>query len=343
MVFEVFGIISVLDQLLSSNMFGGEKMKLEECKIVVTGGAGFVGSHLTEVLLKRGCEVTILDNLSNGFIENISHLLNRGNKVNLIQGDVRDIEVCLKAVEGADVVFHEAAQINPVLAVEDPSYDFEINARGTLNMLEAARKKDVKKFIFASTNVYANPKYLSIDENHPIDLLSPYAASKLSGEAYCIVYNNTYGLKAVRLRYTNIYGPRQRSTKNKSGVITIFIESVLKGTRPIIFGDGEQTRDFIYVSDVVQANILAAESGRGQSGAFNIGFGQETSINTLANIILKIADREDLVPEKGPGRAADFKRCMVDITKARKELGFNPETTLEIGLKSTIDWWKESS
>jgi len=277
------------------------------------------------------------------FLLNISHLLNRDNKVNFIHGDIRDAELCMKAVEGAEVVFHEAAQINPVLAVENPSYDFEINARGTLNMLEAARKKDVKKFIFASTNVYANPKYLPIDENHPIDLLSPYAASKLSGEAYCIVHNNTYGLKTVRLRYTNIYGPRQRSTKNESGVITIFIERVLKGMRPIIFGDGEQTRDFIYVSDVVQANILAAESERSQGEVFNIGSGKETSINTLTNIILKIADREDLVPEKGPERAADFGRCLADVTKARKVLGFNPKITLETGLKRTIDWWKESS
>ena len=318
-------------------------MKLEECKVVVTGGAGFVGSHLTEALLKRGCEVTILDNLSNGFIENISHLLNCGNKVNFIQGDVRDTEVCMKAVEGAEVVFHEAAQINPVVAVENPFYDFEINARGTLNMLDAAREKDVKKFIFASTNVYANPKYLPIDENHPIDLLSPYAASKFCGEGYCIVYNNTYGLKTVRLRYTNIYGPRQRSTKNESGVITIFMERVLKGMCPVIFGDGEQTRDFIYVSDVVQANISAAESGKSQGEVFNIGFGEETSINTLANLILKIASRKDLIPEKGPERAADFRRCVADITKARKVLGFNPKITLASGLRRTIDWWKESS
>lgn len=318
-------------------------MKLTKCKVLVTGGAGFVGSHLTEALLNRGCEVTILDNLSNGFIENISHLLNCSNKVDLIQGDIRDAETCVKAVEGADVVFHEAAQINPVLAVENPSHDFEINARGTLNMLEAAREKDVKKFIFASTNVYANPKYLPIDENHPIDLLSPYAASKFSGEAYCIVYSNTYGLKTVRLRYTNIYGPRQRSTKNESGVITIFIERVLKGMCPIIFGDGEKTRDFIYVSDIVQANILAAESEESPGEVFNIGFGKETSINTLANIILKIADRKDLVPERGPERAADFIRCVADITKARKVLGFNPEISLETGLRKTLDWWRESS
>jgi UDP-glucose 4-epimerase len=315
-------------------------MILEECRVVVTGGAGFVGSHLAEALLKKGCEVTILDNLSNGFKENISHLLGGDNRVNFIQGDIRDFETCAKVLEGSDLVFHEGAQINPVLAVENPFYDFEVNARGTLNMLEAARRRDVTKFVLASTNVYADPKYLPIDENHPIDLLSPYAASKLSGEAYCIVYNNTYGLKTVRLRNTNIYGPRQRSAKNESGVITIFVERVLKGLHPMIFGDGEKTRDFIYVTDVVQANILAAESEKSQGEAFNIGCGKETSINTLASLVLRVAGREDLKLEHGPERAADFGRCVADISKAREILGFNPQVNLENGLKGTIAWWR---
>jgi len=317
-------------------------MKLPKRKVVVTGGAGFLGSHLTEALVKKGCEVTILDNLSDGYMENLADVLKSG-KVQFVKGDVRDAETCVKTVEGADVVFHEAAQINPVLAVENPTLDFEINARGTLNMLEAARKNDVKKFMFASTNVYANPKYLPIDENHPIDLLSPYAASKLSGEAYCIVYNNTYGLKTVRLRYTNIYGPRQRSTKNESGVITIFINCVRNGKRPMIFGDGEQTRDFIYVSDIVDANILAAESEQSPGEVFNIGYGKETSINTLAETLRKISNKEDLIPERGPERAADFRRCAADITKAGKVLGFKPKVPLETGLRKTLDWWKSSN
>jgi len=315
------------------------KTNLEGYKVLVTGGAGFVGSHLSETLINKGCRVRILDNFMTGHRENISHLL-KLDSVEFIEGDIRDPQSCLKAADEVDIVFHEAAQINPVRAVEHPLFDFDINARGTLELLEACRKKDVKKVIFASTNVYANPKYIPIDENHPIDLLSPYAAAKLSGEAYCIVYYNTYKIETVRLRYTNVYGPRQRSTKSESGVITIFIERVLKGLRPLIFGDGEQTRDFVYVSDVVQANILAAESTRSQGEVFNIGFGEETSINTLANIILKIAGREDLAPEYGPGRAADFRRCLVDITKARKVLGFNPTITLEEGLKKTIDWSK---
>lgn len=323
-------------------VFGGLGMKLEERRVLVTGGAGFVGSHLTEALLDKRCEVTILDNLSDGFMENITPLLNSGKKVKFIQGDVRDEETCLKAAEGAEVVFHKAAQINPVLAVDKPTYDFETNARGTLNVLEAARRSDVEKLVFASTNVYANPQYLPIDENHPINLFSPYAASKLSGEAYCIVYNNTYGVKTVRLRYTNIYGPRQRTTKNESGVVTIFIQRVLKGMRPIIFGDGEQTRDFIFVSDVVHANLLALESEKGQGEVFNIGSGVAISVNALADSILKTVGRKDLTPEYGPERVADIRDCVADITKAKKLLDFNPEVDLETGLKKTIDWWKET-
>jgi len=313
-------------------------MKLEGCKVLVTGGAGFVGSHLAEALLKKRCEVTILDNLSTGFMENTSHLLNCDNKVHFIQGDIRDPEVCLKATNGADIIFHEAAQINPVLAVEDPFFDFEVNARGTLNLLEAARHNHVKKFIFATTNVYGDPKYLPIDENHPLDLLSPYAASKLSGEAYCMVYNRTYGIDTVRLRYTNVYGPRQRSTKSESGVVPIFIERVMNGEPPVIFGDGEKTRDFIYVSDVVNANLLAAESERCAGEVFNIGSGKETSINTLAKLVLRTCGSEDLVPIHGPPRKADFQRCRIDTTKARNLLGFRPEVQLEEGLQKTVDW-----
>lgn len=316
-------------------------MRLNKKSVLVTGGAGFVGSHLAERLYEKGCRLTILDNLSNGYIENISELLKNGN-VEFIKGDVRDLDVCLAACKEKDIVFHEAAQINPVVAVEKPFLDFEINALGTLNMLEAARRNDVQKFVFASTNVYADPKYLPVDEQHPIDLLSPYAASKLSGEAYCIVYNNTYGLKTVRLRYTNIYGPRQRSTKNESGVVTIFIERVLKNQPPVIFGDGNQTRDFIYVSDVVKANILAAESDNSAGEVFNIGHGKETSINALAELILKIAGNNDLKIKYESQRAADFRRCVADISKAKKILGFSPEVELEFGLSETISWWKRT-
>lgn len=314
-------------------------MKLEGSKVLVTGGAGFVGSHLVEELLKKGCRIVILDNLSTGFKENISGLLS-SEDVDFVLGDVRNYKTCLEALDGVDIVFHEAAQINPVRAVEEPLYDFEVNAKGTLNLLDSCRKKNVKKFVFASTNVYANPKYLPIDEKHPIDLLSPYAAAKLSGEAYCIVYFNTYGIKTIRLRYTNIYGPKQRSVKSESGVITIFIERILKGLPPIIFGDGKQTRDFIHVSDVVQANLLAAESNLSQGEVFNIGSGKETSVNALAILLLNLFNRKDISPISGPQREADFNRCYVDVAKAKRILNFQPKVSLESGLRETVAWWR---
>jgi UDP-glucose 4-epimerase len=274
-------------------------------------------------------------------MENVSQLLNYNNKVRFIEGDIRDPEVCLKATKEVDIIFHEAAQINPVMAVEKPFYDFEVNAKGTLNMLEASRKNGVKKFVFASTNVYADPKYLPIDENHPIDLLSPYAAAKLSGEAYCIVYSRTYGLETVRLRNTNIYGPRQR-TKSESGAIAIFVEKAMKNERFTIFGDGTKTRDFVYVSDVVNANMLAAQKDGISGEVFNVGVGKETSINELAVLVLKISGREDLAPMYGPPREADFSRCAVDTTKAKKMLGYTPQVSLEDGLRKTIEWYKQS-
>lgn len=313
-------------------------MKLDGCQVLVTGGAGFVGSHLSEALLKKGCNITIFDNLSNGHMENISHLSNGENDVNFIKEDVRKFEACLNAVEDVDIVFHEAAQINPVLAVEQPFYDFAVNAYGTLNLLEACRRKNVEKFIFASTNVYGNPKYLPVDENHPIELLSPYAASKLSGEGYCIVYHETYGLKTVRLRYTNIYGPRQ-SSRSGSGAVVIFIERVLKGEPPVIFGSGEHTRDFIYVDDVVEANLLAAEKSGDEGEVFNIGTGKETSINALSKLVLEIAQRGDLAPIYRPARSADFSRCAVEISKARSMLVFEPKISLKEGLKKTFHWY----
>ncbi len=314
-------------------------MKLENCTALVTGGAGFVGSHLADALVTKNCSVRLLDNLSTGYMVNIQHLLNSQSKVTFTNGDVRNFETCLAQTKDVDVVFHEAAQINPVTAVEKPFYDFEINAKGTLNMLEASRQNGVKKFIFASTNVYADPKYLPIDENHPIDLLSPYAAAKLSGEGYCIVYARTYGLDTVRLRNTNIYGPRQR-TKSESGATAIFMEKAMRNERFTIYGDGTKTRDFVYISDVVNMNMLAAEKDGIGGEVFNVGVGEETSINRLAELVLKVTGKEDLIPLRGPPRAADFSRCIADTTKAKNVLGFVPQVKIEEGVRKTIDWYK---
>jgi UDP-glucose 4-epimerase len=317
-------------------------MKLECCNALVTGGAGFVGSHLVDALLSCQCSVRALDNLSTGYLENIKHLIGSTSRFNFVEGDVRDFDVCVEQTKDIDVVFHEAAQINPVTAVEKPFYDFEINAKGTLNMLEAAHKNGVKKFIFASTNVYGDPKYLPIDENHPIDLLSPYAAAKLSGEAYCIVYSRTYGLETVRLRNTNIYGPRQR-TKSESGATAIFMEKAIRDERFTIFGDGTKTRDFVYISDVVNANMLAAQKDGISGEVFNVGVGKETSINQLAEIVLKTLGKQELSPLYGPPRDADFSRCIADTSKARRILGYEPRVSIEEGVQKTLEWYKKQT
>ena len=309
-------------------------MMLEGCTVLVTGGAGFVGSHLVKALLKLQCKVRILDNLSTGFEENLPP----NESIEFVRGDVRDAKTCLDAVKGVDLVFHEAAQINPALAVEKPLYDFEVNARGTLNMLEAARLCDIKKFIFASTNLYGNPRYLPIDEDHPFDLLSPYAAAKLCGEGYCIVYHRTHGIDTVRLRYSNVYGPGQRSEKSESGVVAIFLKRALNNQPLIIFGKGDKTRDFIYISDVVTANILAAQSEKSVGDVFNIGSGIETSIRQLAEIVRKVTNRQNLEILYTSERLADFSRCRIEFSKAKRILGFTPKVHLEEGLRKTAEW-----
>lgn len=318
----------------------GENLK--GMNILITGGAGFIASHLADELVNYAKKIVLFDNLSTGFLENINHLLkNSKDRVRFIKGDLRDFKTCLNITKSIDIVFHLGAQINPVKAVEDPFYDFAVNAMGTLNMLEASHRNGVNKFIYASTNIYGDPKYLPIDENHPINLLSPYAASKLSGEAYCIVYNNSYNLNTVRLRFTNVYGPRQRSIKSKSGVISIFLERALNKKPLIIFGDGNQTRDFVYVSDVVNALIKAAENENASGEVFNIGWGVETSVIELARMIIELVDKK-LKIIYGKPRAADFKRCKIDISKAKNLLGYKPKVGLKEGLIKTIEWYKSS-
>jgi UDP-glucose 4-epimerase len=311
--------------------------------VLITGGAGFIGSNLADAIAGRVNRLTILDNMSNASPANLESLFDRHrDKVVLLKGDVRNREECLEASRDKDIVFHLAAQINPVKAVDDPEYDFEVNARGTLNMLEATRRNKVKRLVFASTNVYGNPKSLPIDENHPIDLLSPYAAAKLAGEAYAIVYWNTHGIETVRLRFCNVYGPRQ-TTKSESGAIMLFTERLLDRQPPMIFGDGEQTRDFVYVMDVVDALIRASVLPGAVGEVFNIGSGVETTINELARTTMKVltevtAKDFHIEPIYGPGRSADFRRARMNISKARKVLGYDPVTALEEGLRKTIRW-----
>ena len=315
-------------------------MNLKGKLALVTGGAGFIGSHITDRLLREGARVRVLDNLSSGSPANLDR-----KRTDFCQGDVRDEDDVKKAVDGVDVVFHHAAQINPARAVENPLEDFEINARGTLNLLWASRRAGVKKFLLASTNVYGNAAPGDLEESYPTlaareSLLSPYAASKVCGEAYLKVFNDELGLETVRLRYFNVYGPRQ-TIKSESGAVAIFTLRALAGKPIIIFGDGTRTRDFVYVGDVVDANIRAAREDDAAGGVFNVGAGIETSINELAELV--IAAVGSRVPvEHTKERSADFIRARADLTHSKKVLGFTPEVPLREGLSSYVEWCRQS-
>ena len=303
---------------------------------LVTGGAGFIGSHITDRLLREGARVRVLDNFSTGNPDNINPAL-----VDIRRGDVRDEGDVNQAVRGVDIVFHHAAQINPARAVENPLEDFEINARGTLNLLWASRKAGIKKFIMASTNVYGNAEPGELAESYPTlstreSLLSPYAASKVCGEAYLKVFNDELGLNTVRLRYFNVYGPRQ-TIKSESGAVAIFTLRALAGKPIIIFGDGNRTRDFVYVGDVVEANIRAARDDQAAGGVFNVGTGLETSINELAELVIDAVGVRVPV-EHTKERSADFIRARADLTLSKQVLGFHPAIRLRDGLDSYVSW-----
>jgi len=311
-------------------------MNIKGLLALVTGGAGFIGSHITDRLLREGARVRVLDNFSSGALAN----LNR-SEIDIRQGDVLDEDEVRQAVQGVDVVFHHAAQINPARAVENPLEDFEINARGTLNLLWAARKAGVKKFLMASTNVYGNADPGELGESYPTlstreSLLSPYAASKVCGEAYLKVFNDELGLDTVRLRYFNVYGPRQ-TIKSESGAVAIFTLRALAGKPIVIFGDGNRTRDFVYVGDVVEANIRAAREDNAAGGVFNVGTGIETSINELAELAIKASGAEVPV-EYAEERSADFLRARADLTLSKKVLGFEPRVPLAEGLTAYVEW-----
>jgi len=304
---------------------------------LVTGGAGFIGSHIVDRLILEGARVRIIDNLSTGNIANVP----RSDNVEFQDGDIRNRHHVKAALEDIDIVFHEAAQINPAQAVEDPLFDFKVNAMGTLNLILESINSGVRKFIMASTNTYGdtNSEVMSEDFSTLFEkrsLLSPYAAAKVCAEAYLKTANDELGLSTVRLRYFNVYGPRQ-ITKSESGVIAIFTKQALLGRPITIFGDGTQTRDFVYVNDVVEANMLAAKNEQANGEVFNVGSGEETSIMELAKLITKITGKNIPIIH-GTDRVADFKRAKADLRRAEQVLGFHPKTGLRNGLKIYIEW-----
>ena len=296
---------------------------------LVTGGAGFIGSHITERLLADGHTVRILDNFSTGKRENIPAAAG----VEVIEGDVGDVETVRNAMQDINYVFHEAAIASVPETVGNPLASERINYRGTLNILESARHAGVKRVVFAcSAAVYGDLPELPKREGMPLRPLSPYAVDKLASEHACKVYTHLYGLEAVALRYFNVFGPRQDPSSPYSGVISIFSDCLRQGKQPTIYGDGEQTRDFVFVSDVVEANIRAAASATSPGSAINIATGNTLSINDLLRTICHIQG-QPFAPHYLPGRQGDIRHSRADISLARELLDWEPVAEFETGLR----------
>jgi len=300
--------------------------------VLVTGGAGFIGSHTVDALLDLGSEVWVLDNLSTGSLRNLRKW-KESRKFHFMRSTVTNYRTVEALAGKTDAIVHLAAVVSPYLSVKKPEIVNEVNVSGTLNILRAAVKKEVKRVVFASSSsVYGNQISLPISENNLPAPVTPYGVSKLSGEKYCAAFYETYKLSTVALRYFNIYGQRQRANPY-SGVIAIFRSQLSNGKRPKIYGNGEQTRDFIHVSDVVKANLQALEQERAAGGAFNIGTGESTSINGLFAIMAELLDKRHIQPIYAPDRPGDIEHSYANITKARDILGFESKTELRQGLQ----------
>ena len=307
-------------------------------KVLVTGGAGFIGSHLVDRLLAEGFEVTVLDDFSSGRMQNISRHKN-AREFHVVHGDVRDTGLVKNVVEDVDVVFHEAALVDAALSVRNPLLFNDVNVVGTLNLLKASVDSGVKRFVFpSSAAVYGDSEPTKKKENMLPAPISPYGASKLAAENYVHVFSDLYGLQTVSLRCFNVYGPRQSSTSSYAGVIAAFISRLLKGKPPIIHGDGKQSRDFVHVDDVVSANLLALESKNAVGGVFNIASGTAFSVCELAKILQRITNTERLKPVFTEQREGDIRNCLGDISKAGEVLGFCPRIGLEDGLSRLVEW-----
>ena len=305
-------------------------------KIIVTGGAGFIGSNLADELILKNHDVVIIDNLSTGKIDNI----NKDAKFYKCDITNREELHSIFSSEKPDVVFHLAAQINVRNSISNPVHDANVNVLGSINLLECCREFN-SRIIYSSSGgaVYGEPKYLPVDENHSVSPLSPYGVSKYTVEKYIELYSYLYNIQYTILRYGNVYGPRQ-DPSGEAGVVAIFTDNILKNRQLTVFGDGEQTRDFIFVSDVVNANILALE--KNVQDVFNIGTGIKTSVNDIIYSLEKILDKKAVINYTIPIQG-EVRHIFLDINKAKKQLGFIPKFSLQKGLESTITWAKEKS
>lgn len=301
---------------------------------LVTGGAGFIGSHLIRHLICDGWQVRVLDNFSSGSRQNLNEL---AGDIEVMVGDIRDRELCRKASSGMDSVFHLAAIASVVRSVEDPAFSHDVTLTGTLNMLLAARDSGVRRFVFSSSAaVYGDADIVPTSERQPIQPQSPYAIAKATGEMYCRTFHDLYGLQTVILRYFNVFGPRQSAQSGYAAVIPLFVSAVLSGTSPTIYGDGCQTRDFVYVENVVRANLLAVDAAEAPGETFNIAGGDSIALLDLLVILGRSAGRL-ITPTYAPGRTGEVRHSRADIARARLLLGYAPTISIAAGLMQTVE------
>ncbi len=304
---------------------------------LVTGGAGFIGSHLVEHLVRDGQRVRVVDDFSTGKRENLAAF---AESIDLIEGTLADSGVCARACAGADVVLHHAAIPSVPRSVEDPVASHRANAEGTFNLLMAARDCGVRRFVYAaSSSAYGETPKLPKDESIPPDPLSPYGVQKLNGEQYCTVFSRCYGLDTISLRYFNVFGPRQDPKSQYAAAIPAFITAILGGAAPTVYGDGEQTRDFTYIDNAVHGNILAMEAGRTRGETINIACGDQISVNTVIDRINRLLGTS-VQPKYVEPRPGDVRHSCADIGLAKELLGFEPLVSFQDGLRRAIDYYR---
>lgn len=309
-------------------------------KFLITGGAGFIGSNLADELLRQGGKVIILDNFITGFRENLEEI--KGD-FEFIEADINDDKKLEQAVEGVETIFHQAALPSVPRSVDNPKETHQACVNGTFNLLLKAKENNVRRLIYAaSSSAYGDQETLPKLETMSPEPLSPYAAAKLMGEYYCRVFSSVYGLETLCLRYFNVFGPRQNPSSQYSGVISRFVDALMTNTTPVIYGDGETTRDFTYIANVVDANLKAAQTDKGIGEVMNVANSERISLNELLEVLKKITGKENAIADYQPERKGDVKHSQADNRRAIEWLGYEKLVGLEEGLQKTIDWWKTS-
>ena len=308
-------------------------------RALVTGGAGFIGSHIVDALISRGHSVRVLDNFSAGKRDNLSA---HEGKIEVVEADVRDAPQLDFYVAGCDVVFHEAAIVSVPYSIEHPQETHDVNVQGTLNVLQAARRHGVRRVVFASSAaVYGQDPTLPKKESMLLEPVSPYGVEKAASEHYLFAWSKTFGVETVALRYFNVFGPRQDPSSPYSGVISIFMTRAIEGKNAVIYGDGEQSRDFVYVGDVAAANVRAAETVGISGNVYNVGGGKRTTLNELASIVAKVTGKP-FSPKHEAARAGDIVHSLADVSRTKKDLAWDPAVSVEEGLRRLFDSLRSS-